>query len=68
MTVKEALVAPLIAVPFLRHWYDSGAAPVAVTAKVAFAPIALFRLAGWLAMVGGVVRAVTEREAEVLTA
>ena len=36
--VYIAEVAPIIDIPFLDHWYENGAVPVAVTEKVAVAP------------------------------
>ena len=31
-------IAPIMDIPFLDHWYENGAVPVAVTKKVAVAP------------------------------
>jgi len=47
-------VAPLMAVPFFRHWYVRGAEPLAPTLKVAVAPAFTVALAGWVVMAGGV--------------
>ena len=33
-----AEVAPIMDIPFLDHWYENGAVPVAVTEKVAVVP------------------------------
>jgi hypothetical protein len=43
-----------MAVPFFRHWYPSGAVPVAATEKVAFCPVVTFWLTGWAVMDGAI--------------
>jgi hypothetical protein len=45
-------VAPLIAAPFMLHWYAIGAVPVAATLKVAVWPAVIFALAGCEVMAG----------------
>lgn len=46
------MVAPLMAAPFLRHWYVKGAVPVAVTENVAALPTVTDWLAGCAVMAG----------------
>jgi len=53
---KGMLVAPMMAVLFLRHWNVMGNVPDAATENVAVAPGAAVWLCGWVTMVsvGGV--------------
>jgi hypothetical protein len=51
--VYEGKVAPVIAVPFFRHWYVNGAEPVAVTENTTFAPGATAAANGWTVITGG---------------
>ena len=41
-----------MAVPFFRHWYPSGAVPVAATEKVAFCPVVTSWLTGCVVIDG----------------
>jgi len=47
-------VAPEIALPALRHWYDRVSLPLATTEKLALLPAATDCDAGWVVMVGAV--------------
>jgi hypothetical protein len=60
--------APLIAAPFLLHWYDMGAVPVAVTANEAVFPAITVWLAGWVVIAGATEALVTLRIAALLVA
>ena len=46
--VYVELVAPLMATPFLYHWYVSGPVPLAETLNVAVCPTVTVWLTGWL--------------------
>ena len=66
--VYEDEFAPLIAKPFLLHWYVMGDVPVAVTANEAVFPANTVWLAGWVVIVGATVALVTVRIAALLVA
>src|ERR1700687_3210595 len=51
--VYVAEVAPATAAPFLLHWYERGAVPVAVTLNVAVAGAATAWFCGWGGIDGG---------------
>src|SRR5262249_41621472 len=51
-SVYVRAVAPGMGPPSRSHWYESGAVPDAVTAKVAGVPTLTVRLAGCTVMVG----------------
>jgi hypothetical protein len=52
--VYEEEFAPLIAAPFILHWYVMGAVPVAATLNVAVCPVEIFALAGCDEIAGGI--------------
>ena len=52
--VYDVPVAPVMSELFFRHWYASGAVPVAVTENVAVAPVFTVWLAGWVVIAGRV--------------
>ena len=60
-----ALVAPEIAVSPFRHWKFGAGWPVTATVKVASAPAATVRLAGWVVMAGASVWTVRVTTSEV---
>lgn len=47
-------VAPLIAVPFIFHWYVMGDVPVAAMLNVAVCPAVIFALAGCVEIAGAI--------------
>ena len=66
--VYEEEVAPLIAVPFMLHWYVIGAVPLAATLNVAVFPAITVWLTGCVVMKGATVAAVTVSTAALLVA
>jgi len=64
--VYEAAVAPLMATPFLLHWYVRGAEPVAVTENVAACPAATVLLTGCEVIAGATMAEVTVSDAVLL--
>jgi len=60
---KVLLVAPAILAPPLRHWYVSGAVPVADTEKEAAVPAVTVWFEGWVEIEGDEAAAVTVRTA-----
>ena len=66
--MKVALVAPDNATPSFRHWYVSGAVPVAVTLKLAAWPAVTVLATGWTVIAGATGAAVTVRVAPLLVA
>ena len=61
-------VAPLIAAPFLLHWYVNGAVPVAATVKEAVFPAITVWLTGWVEIAGATIGVVTVSTAALLVA
>jgi hypothetical protein len=63
-----AEVAPLIAAPFLLHWYVIGDVPLAVTVNEAVFPAITDWFAGCVVIAGATVALVTVRVAALLVA
>jgi hypothetical protein len=66
--VREALVAPLMLVPFFFHWKVGAGVPLAAAVKVAGAPTTMDWLSGCVVMAGAVALTATVSTAPELVA